>query len=1163
MLKNIPHSSLKVNVLLTILWLAILFYPNHTFARQNVSNLSFTNICDSLPTYFQKSIDLTNLEEYPLALYKFDNGDYLTVGTTGSDRLDTEAFIMKFDSVGNIHWAKKYGISAPRIFNTFSLDIHEVFRNVTILSDSTIMVIGFRDFVSAGGNNPAADFKRSYLMKIDYDGNVIWSKEFIHPNKERLLLSGITQIEESIYIMGRANGNNSLLTKINNNGEILNHFLWRNGDLSTVTDLLINQDNTIIVKGSNISNGGSIDIYKFSFDLELIDHKNIYSGNSFYRFFGTYHKFLKSDSILYIPVRNIEDAFQGRNRPTLLMLDSNLNVGGCKIYRDTNNLTTDVISDFYFDKSGNLNLALSKFFSYGFQGPTISTSGSITIAKTDPLGNLISNRTYDTPERDPYAFIEPAPNNGTMILGNSFGFNTQGNSLYLLRTDSTGYAGGCNEENINLVVEDFPVISEQTEIVTDTFLYTLEDFFNPTQTIYPVARDLCCDDLPDANLKYVLPAYPCGDSIGLAINICNTGQVPLSAGYPISVYAQNPRIEEVLPLGTFYLENSLPFDDCKIYDITIPGADTDQLFVVLGDDGLLTPYELPCDFPLGTIEECDYQNNFKSLLLPDTISVVGFKDDYYTPCPNFDHTLYLVAPPYLENPVWNDSIQTDSLPVFRRGIYRLSAITPCGEIFTDSIELLSPIANYQFSFLDTTVCLGETLIIQSPNDYEASRWQILAPQQLYTADCASQNISCPSLSVEFLTPGTYQISGSVTPTFLCYLYDTITVTVVSEVITTIDTTLCPGPITLENQTFTPQNDTLLSFQYPFSEFCDSTIQYQVTLPDTSYQEINLSACAGDSVLFQNTPIAAGDNQTFVNTNASGCDSTLFVSVAVLEPSPTTELFLEVCVGDSILIFGDYQQTSGIYSNNFTNINGCDSLVQIMLTELPVFQTEELTRICSGQSTLIHGQSESQAGFYEMVFTAQNGCDSLAFVELELYATATLDADITASCPDETNGEINLTITEGDGPFSFDWSDGNTTDSIRQHLVPGAYTLTLTDMYGCTSIHGYTIPTLTGDDDCAPRWYAPNAFSPNNDGRNDSFTLYSNGRMEQIELLEIFDRGGNLVYRGRNFFFDDEALGWDGLLEGQPMNPQVLVWRAVVVDMNGNRENASGDVTLIR
>ena len=126
-----------------------------------------------------------------------------------------------------------------------------------------------------------------------------------------------------------------------------------------------------------------------------------------------------------------------------------------------------------------------------------------------------------------------------------------------------------------------------------------------------------------------------------------------------------------------------------------------------------------------------------------------------------------------------------------------------------------------------------------------------------------------------------------------------------------------------------------------------------------------------------------------------------------------------------------------------------------------------------------------------------------------------------------------------------------------------YTLTLTDANGCSSLHAYDVPALTGDEDCGARWFAPNAFSPNDDGRNDRFTFYSNGRMQEIEILEIFSRGGNLVFSRENFLFDEESLGWDGFFRGEMMNPQVFAWRAVVVDENRVREEVSGDVTLIR
>jgi gliding motility-associated-like protein len=54
----------------------------------------------------------------------------------------------------------------------------------------------------------------------------------------------------------------------------------------------------------------------------------------------------------------------------------------------------------------------------------------------------------------------------------------------------------------------------------------------------------------------------------------------------------------------------------------------------------------------------------------------------------------------------------------------------------------------------------------------------------------------------------------------------------------------------------------------------------------------------------------------------------------------------------------------------------------------------------------------------------------------------------ATCPDSENGSINVYPQDGIGPYTFDWSNGETTASITD-LAPGTYTVTITDSQGCT------------------------------------------------------------------------------------------------------------------
>jgi hypothetical protein len=45
--------------------------------------------------------------------------------------------------------------------------------------------------------------------------------------------------------------------------------------------------------------------------------------------------------------------------------------------------------------------------------------------------------------------------------------------------------------------------------------------------------------------------------------------------------------------------------------------------------------------------------------------------------------------------------------------------------------------------------------------------------------------------------------------------------------------------------------------------------------------------------------------------------------------------------------------------------------------------------------------------------------------------------------------------------------------------------------------------------------------------------------------------------------NDESVGWDGNFRGNPVNPAVFVWRAIVEFLDGAVEILSGDVTVKR
>lgn len=87
---------------------------------------------------------------------------------------------------------------------------------------------------------------------------------------------------------------------------------------------------------------------------------------------------------------------------------------------------------------------------------------------------------------------------------------------------------------------------------------------------------------------------------------------------------------------------------------------------------------------------------------------------------------------------------------------------------------------------------------------------------------------------------------------------------------------------------------------------------------------------------------------------------------------------------------------------------------------------------------------------------------------------------------------------------------------------------------------------------------PNAFTPNNDGKNDKFCLQGWAECSEEFNVTIFDRWGNVVYESQNPNFC-----WDGVFNGSPLPSAVY---AFVINARFEKEEPirkSGNITLIR
>ncbi|WP_235299051.1 T9SS type B sorting domain-containing protein, partial [Portibacter marinus] len=206
------------------------------------------------------------------------------------------------------------------------------------------------------------------------------------------------------------------------------------------------------------------------------------------------------------------------------------------------------------------------------------------------------------------------------------------------------------------------------------------------------------------------------------------------------------------------------------------------------------------------------------------------------------------------------------------------------------------------------------------------------------------------------------------------------------------------------------------------------------------------------------------------------------------------------------------------------------------------------------------------GSYDVTVKDANGCtltrSTELFEGLDLQIYAGEDQYIVLGDSAQLQAEVNI---DPSIISSVVWeaSDANIDclecmDPMVWPYYTSQYSATLTDIYGCTDVS--TVRVFV---DRRSKVYAPNIFSPNNDGENDYFTLYSGNQLDKINELRIFNRWGEKVFENGNFDPGIDEMGWDGTFQGQYVNPAVFAWYARVLLVDGTERILKGDVTVVR
>lgn len=121
-----------------------------------------------------------------------------------------------------------------------------------------------------------------------------------------------------------------------------------------------------------------------------------------------------------------------------------------------------------------------------------------------------------------------------------------------------------------------------------------------------------------------------------------------------------------------------------------------------------------------------------------------------------------------------------------------------------------------------------------------------------------------------------------------------------------------------------------------------------------------------------------------------------------------------------------------------------------------------------------------------------------------------------------------------------------------------YKLTVKTQYDCIASDEVRVQVTCGKGAV----YIPNAFTPNNDGKNDRFNIRGYG-IQLVKSFRIFNRWGQLVFTRDNFLANDSNAGWDGRFKGTIAEGGAYVYIAEVVCNEGKPVVLKGTVILVR
>ncbi len=381
---------------------------------------------------------------------------------------------------------------------------------------------------------------------------------------------------------------------------------------------------------------------------------------------------------------------------------------------------------------------------------------------------------------------------------------------------------------------------------------------------------------------------------------------------------------------------------------------------------------------------------------------------------------------------------------------------------------------------------------------------------------------------------------------------------------TISANSVNGGLTYSINNQPPQNSGVFD-NLPFGD-------YTVLLTDIGGCTLTTSftASPANNILIQDVIV---DNVSCGETNGS-------ITVVAESQDGGLQFSLDGSTFDSNNQFDDLPPAT--YMITITDNSGCTTIANATIAEIPPVEIVDVVigNTTCGQSNgtiQINVNDNGNAAFFSLDnidFSTGNQFANLAGGNYTLFVKDENDClvqeDVMVGMSEalilngietmpsdcgEVNGMIEVDAEAGNQAILYDLNGSQNASGVFGNLGAGNYEINITTGEDCAL--GPFPVSIT--DPCGI--YIPNTFTPNEDGYNDIFQLYSPSEI-MITDFRVFDRWGSLMFRDGNYSSLEFNRGWNGRVNGKEAPSGVYAY-FFNITKNGRAELFKGDLTLVR